>query len=146
MLLDGQIGSNNYNRLKPMFPRWRGGRSSGSSGIPVTRKYANCPRNFTCDPRRVAKRERTAFFPPTDADLFALSFRGNYSPCGRFVFFLFSLSLSLSFSKLKRTLNCICYRQRNVDLIYGYGMMTLFLRSREILSPPVISPVTRSFD
>lgn len=143
MLLDGQIGSNNYNRLKPMFPRWRGGRSSGSSGIPVTRKYANCPRNFTCDPRRVAKRERTAFFPPTDADLFALSFRGNYSPCGRFVFFY---SLSLSFSKLKRTLNCICYRQRNIDLIYGYGMMMLFLRSREILSPPVISPVTRSFD
>ena len=137
MLLDGQIGSNNYNRLKPMFPRWRGGRSSGSSGIPVTRKYANCPRNFTCDPRRVAKRERTAFFPPTDADLFTL---------WPFRFFLFSLSLSLSFSKLKRTLNCICYRQRNVDLIYGYGMMTLFLRSREILSPPVISPVTRSFD
>ena len=57
------------------------------------------------------------------------------------VSFFYSLSLSLSFSKLKRTLNCICYRQRNVDLIYGYGMMTLFLRSREILSPPVISPV-----
>lgn len=110
----------------------------GSSGIPVTRKYANCPRNFTCDPRRVAKRERTAFFPPTDADLFALSFRGNYSPCGRFVFFSLSLlflSFSLSFFSLEAEMHAKLYLLQtcNVDLIYGHGMM-LFLRSREILS------------
>lgn len=109
----------------------------GSSGIPVTRKYANCPRNFTCDPRRVAKRERTAFFPPTDADLFALSFRGNYSPCGRFVFFLslLFLSFSLSFFSLEAEMHAKLYLLQtcNVDLIYGHGMM-LFLRSREILS------------
>lgn len=109
----------------------------GSSGIPVTRKYANCPRNFTCDPRRVAKRERTAFFPPTDADLFALSFRGNYSPCGRFVFFSlspFSFFLSFFFS-LEAEMHAKLYLLQtcNVDLIYGHGMM-LFLRSREILS------------
>lgn len=139
MLLDGQIGSNNYNRLKPMFPRWRGnrGRSSGplvyrsrenmqtvpgiSRAIPAALRNASAP-PFSRPLMQIYLRFRSAvIIHPVAASFFSLS--------------LLFLSFSLFFFSLEAEMHAKLYLLQtcNVDLIYGHGMM-LFLRSREILS------------
>lgn len=141
MLLDGQIGSNNYNRLKPMFPRWRGNRGR-SSGPLVYRSRENM-QTVPGISRAIPAALRNASAPPFSRPLMQiyLRFRSAVIIHPVAVSFFFS---SFFFSLEMHAKLYLHYRQcSNVDLIYGHGM-TLFLRSREILSHCYL-PVTRSF-